>query len=276
MEVLGRSNRAACRIAGLNRGSWKYIPNKQRIDGPLRAAILAIAMKRRRYGQDRIFLALRREGWKDGVKRVRRIYRELGLNLRGKRRKKRASQVRVPLPAPKRPHELISMDFVHDYLASGRSFKCLNVVDEFTRECLAIEVDFGLPGERVKQVLERIVEERGKPGGIKSDNGPEFTGDALDAWAYARGISLDFIRPGKPMQNGYCESFNGKFRDECLNDNQFRTIVEAQTVIEAWRKDYNEERLHTSLGGRTPAEFAAEFRSNSQRKDTEELRLELA
>src|SRR5207244_3571108 len=135
-------------------------PLKQRDDGPLREAILAIAMKRRRYGQDRIFLALRREGWPDGVKRVRRIYRELGLSLGVKRRKKRAASVRVPLPAPSRPNELVSMDFVHERLVSGRSFKCLTVVDEFTRECLAIEVDFGLPGERVKQVWDRIIEER--------------------------------------------------------------------------------------------------------------------
>lgn len=159
------------------------------------------------------------------------------------------------------------MDFVHDRLASGRVFKCLVVVDEYSRECLAIEVDFGISGERVIRVLDRLIELRGKPEAIRSDNGPEFAGNALDAWAYRTGVKLDFIQPGKPTQNAYCESFNGKFREECLNDNQFQAVVEAQVVIEAWRVDYNEERPHSSLNGLTPSEFAAKLNNPKPQLD---------
>lgn len=202
-------------------------------------------------------MVLRREGWPDNYKRVRRVYRELGLSLRVKRRQKRAASVRVPMPAALRPYQTWSIDFVHDRLASGRVFKCLVVVDEYSRTCLALEVDFGISGERVIRVLDRAIELYGKPEAIRSDNGPEFAGNAMDAWAYKTGVKLDFIQPGKPTQNAYCESFNGRFREECLNDNQFQMLVEAQVVIEAWRTDYNDERPHGSLNGLTPSEFAA-------------------
>lgn len=158
------------------------------------------------------------------------------------------------------------MDFVHDRVVSGRVLKCLTIVDEFTRECLAIEVDSGLNGARVTRVLDGLIELRGKPLAIRSDNGPEFAGNATDAWAYQRGVKLDFIQPGKPTQNAYIESFNGRFREECLNENQFQTMVEAQVVIEAWRKDYNEERPHGSLKGLTPSEFAERHTTNEQVK----------
>ena len=148
------------------------------------------------------------------------------------------------------------MDFVWDRLQSGRRLKILNVIDDYTRECVAIEVDFGINGHRVIQTLERAMEERGKVVAIRSDNGPEFISNALDGWAYSNGIKLDFIRPGKPNDNAFVESFNDKFRQECLNDNQFLTLPEAQTVIEIWRRDFNEQRPHDSLDGMTPREFA--------------------
>lgn len=191
------------------------------------------------------------------IKRVRRIYNDEKLSLRLKRRQKRAAAVRVPLPVPTGPNQAISIDFVWDRLSCGRRLKMLTVVDDFTRECLAIRVDFGINGKAVTQVLDAIIELRGKFLGARMDNGAEFAGDEVDAWAYERGIRLDFIQPGKPNQNAYIESFNGRFREECLNDNQFRTLIEAQVVIEAWRKDYNDGRPHSSLDGQTPSEFAA-------------------
>ncbi len=245
----------------MSRSTWQYEPQRKRDDEPLKAAILKIAEKRRRFGQDRILLMLKREGWKDNHKRVSRVYGELGLSLRLKRRQKRSAAVRVPMPVPTRPNQVWSMDFVHDRLSSGRVLKCLVVVDEYSRECLAIEVDFGISGERVIRVLNRLIELRGKPEAIRSDNGPEFAGNALDAWAYSTGVKLDFIQPGKPTQNAYCESFNGRFREECLNDNQFLTLPEAQTTIEFWRRDFNDERPHSSLNGLTPSEFAAKLNS---------------
>lgn len=257
---MGRTQRGACRAVGLNRSTWQYRSNRKRDDEPLKAAIRKIAEKRRRFGQDRILLVLRREGWRDNHKRVSRVYSELGLSLRLKRRQKRSAAVRVPMALASRPNQVWSMDFVHDRLAPGRVFKCFVVVDEYSRECLAIEVDFGISGDRVIRVLDRLLELRGKPEAIRSDNGPEFAGNALDAWAYRTGVKLDFIQPGKPTQNAYCESFNGRFREECLNDNQFQTLVETQVVIEAWRTDYNEERPHGSLNGLTPSEFAAKLK----------------
>lgn len=160
------------------------------------------------------------------------------------------------MPAPTGPNQVWSMDFVWDWLRTGRKLKMLTVVDDFTRECVAIEVGFGINGQRLTEVLDRLMEERGKVAALRSDNGPEFAGNAMDAWAYERGVKLDFIRPGKPNDNAFVESFNGKFRMECLNDNQFLTLAEAQAIIEAWRKDYNEARPHDSLKGRTPLEFA--------------------
>jgi putative transposase len=241
----------------MHKNTWTYKPRPKRDDSALRQAIIEIAQKRRRFGHQRIYTILRRGGWKDNIKRVRRIYREEGLSLRLKRRKKMASIARVPMPAATGPNQTWSMDFVHDRLVSERAFKCLTIVDEYTRESLAIEVDAGISGERVTRVLERIIELRGKPGSIRSDNGPEFAGNTMDAWAYRLGLKLDFIQPGRPTQNAYIESFNGRFREECLNENQFRSLIEAQVVIKAWRKDYNDERPHGSLNGLTPREFAA-------------------
>ena len=209
-------------------------------------------------------------------KRVQRIYIEEKLSLRLKRRKKQASAVRVPLPTPTGPNQVWSIDFVWDWLRVGRRLKMLTVVDDFTRECLAIEVNFGLNGKAVTRVLDRLIEQRGAIAGIRSDNGPEFAGNEMDAWAYSKGVKLDFIRPGKPNENAFIESFNGRLREECLNDNQFLTLAEAQTIIEAWRRDYNDERPHSSLDGLTPSEFAARHTTMLNKLTLEKRQLELA
>jgi putative transposase len=211
-------------------------------------------------GAPRLHVLLRREGWAVNHKRVERLYRQEGLSLRRKRRKKAASHLRVVLPAPTRINERWSMDFVTDSLVNGRRFRALTIVDDHSRESVAIESDFSLTGERVARLLDRLEAMRGLPEVITVDNGPEFAGRALDAWAYARNIKLHFIRPGKPVENAYIESFNGRFRDECLNEHVFRTIDEARIVIEAWRDDYNRHRPHSSLGNLTPEEFARQER----------------
>lgn len=193
------------------------------------------------------------------LKRVYWVYRVEGLMVRRRRRKK-VSVVRVPMALPERLNELWSMDFLNDALAGGRRYRILSLQDTFSRECLALEVDMSLPAARVIRVLERVALERGLPERIRIDNGPEFVSQALDQWAYARGIRLEFIQPGKPTQNAFIESFNGRFRDECLNSHWFTTLPQAQREIEIFRVDYNEVRPHRSLGKRTPCEFAAQLR----------------
>ena len=189
-------------------------------------------------------------------KRTERIYREEGLALRRKRRRKGAAGLRVVMPEPQRPNERWSMDFVTDSIVSGRRFRALTIVDDYSRECPAIEVDTSLGSARVVNVLERLAETRGLPQVITTDNGPEFAGKTLDEWAYSKGVKLNFIRPGKPMENAFAESFNGRFRDECLNTNWFISLKHAREVIEDWRKDYNEVRPHSALKDHTPREYA--------------------
>jgi putative transposase len=197
--------------------------------------------------------------WVVNHKRVYRIYREEGLAMRRKKRKRFRAEARVPLVLLTRENQLWTMDFTRDSLASGRPFRTLNLMDGFTREAPRIEVDTSLPGSRVVQMLEEVAQEWGYPEAIQVDNGPEFVSQAVDQWAYAHGVALHFIEPGKPVQNAFIESFNGKFRDECLNQNWFVSLEEARRTIEAWRVDYNTVRPHSSLGYRTPAEFAAEI-----------------
>jgi putative transposase len=200
---------------------------------------------------------LRREGHEVNHKLVYRVYRAEGLAVRRKKRKRIAASLRVVPPPPIAPRQQWTRDFTKDSLASGRGFRTLNVVDTFTRECLVIEVDHSLPGGRVVRVLERLRELHGLPEVIRIDNGSEFTSHVVDAWAYQRSIKLDFIRPGKPTDNGYIESFNGKFRDERLNENWFLSLDDAKAKIEAYRVDYNHVRPHSSLDNQTPIEFAS-------------------
>ena len=244
----------ACGLVGISRALYRY--QAKRSDDALRTRIESIAAQKHRYGYRRIQDLLQREGWSVNIKRTYRIYREAGLAVR--RRKRSASLERHPLPLPHAPNVNWSMDFVADSLAGGRRLRCLAIVDNFSRECLAIEVDTSITGTRVKRVLEHLTQVRGLPRAIQVDNGPEFAGKILDAWAYESKVQLAFIRPGKPIENAYIESFNGRFRDECLNEHWFFTIDHARVVIEAWRKEYNEQRPHSSLNYLTPKQFATQ------------------
>jgi putative transposase len=196
--------------------------------------------------------------WVVNHKRVYRLYREEGLAMRRRKSKRFRAEARVPLELPTRVNQMWTMDFTRDSLASGRKFRTLNLMDGYTREALWIEVDNSLPGLRVVRVLERVAQERSVPEAIQVDNGPEFISRVVDQWAYANGVALHFIDPGKPVQNAFIESFNGKFRDECLNQNWHTSLGDARRIIEAWRVDYNTVRPHSSLGYRTPEEYAAE------------------
>jgi putative transposase len=218
---------------------------------------------------------LRREGWLVNHKRIARIYREEHLQVRTKRRKKMTSGARVPLSMPAAANERWSMDFVMDATSLGRRVRILAIVDDYTRECLAVEVDTSISGLRVARVLDRLLELRGKPKGITVDNGPEFAGRALDTWAYNNKVRLNFIRPGKPVENAYIESFNGRLRDECLNSHEFGSLQEARGIIEVWREDYNEKRPHGSLNDMTPTEFARQAMEKIQSSGTEGANLQL-
>jgi len=258
-DGFGVSQRRACHVLGAARSSVRYTRERGG-DDPIREPLRAVAARRRRWGYRRLALLLRRDGWRVNDKRVYRLYRMDGLAVRRRKRKKLAAGRRLALPAPTGANQRWSMDFMGDTLASGRTFRTLNLVDDCTRECVAILVDTSLTGARVVRLLDALAATRGLPAIIVVDNGPEFTGKALDAWAYARGVQLHFIRPGKPVDNAFIESFNGKFRDECLNEHWFRDLTDARETIETWRHDYNDVRPHSALGNRTPTEFATSLR----------------
>ncbi len=258
-----RSERRACGLIGMHRGSWRYRP-RERDDAALRTRLRELAGERPRFGYRRLPRLLRREKengraqWVVNHKRVYRLYREEGLAMRRKKRKRLRAEARVPLVLPTRANEVWTMDFTRDSLASGRKFRTRNLMDGYTREAPRIEVDTSLPGLRVVRMLDGVAQERGLPQAMPVDNGPEFISRAVDQWAYAHGVALHFIEPGKPVQHAFIESFNGKFRDECLNQNWFVSLEDARRIIEAWRMDYNTVRPHSSLGYLTPKEFAAE------------------
>lgn len=241
-------------MAGCARSVAQY--RLKRTDDPhVVERLTAIAMERRRFGYRRLTIMLRREGMVVNHKRVHRIYRKLGLQLRP-RRKRGVRYVRGnAVPPVSRANERWSVDFVHDRLSNGRKFRALTIVDDFSRECIAIEVDFSFPSARFVRALEQIASTRNLPRTIKSDNGSEFTSELMLRWSAERNIELHFIEPGRPMQNASVESFNGRFRDELLNEHAFPTIFHARSSIERWRIDYNEHRPHTQLNGLTPAEF---------------------
>ena len=261
----GLSERQACGLLGMHRASWRYARQEPK-DAPLRERLRELAGERVRFGYRRLWAMLRRERNADGTrrwpvnhKRVHRIYREEGLAMKRKESKRLRSVARTPLQLPTRANEVWTMDFTKDHLASGRAFRTLNLMDGYTREALWIEADTSLPGQRVVRVLEWLKQTRGVPEVIQVDNGPEFISQAVDQWAFAHGVRLHFIEPGKPVQNAFIESFNGKFRDECLNQNWFVDLRDARRIIEGWRVDYNTARPHSSLGYRTPEEFAVEM-----------------
>ncbi len=240
----GLSQRRACRLANLNLSTWQYKARKQ-VSTDLRDRIIELAAERRRFGYHRLYILLRREGWIVNHKAVHQIYCEEGLQVRKRKRKRIAPAERQPIILPVSTNERWSMDFVSDGLSNGRRFRTLNIVDDYSRECPVIEVDTSLPGTRVVRVLERMAETRGLPKTIVVDN-------VLYSEAYRNHVRLHFIEPGKPVQNAFVESFNGKFRDECLNEHWFTSMADARRTIEEWRIDYNTRRPHSSLGYLTP------------------------
>ena len=248
----------SCGLIGISRSLYQY-ESKRTDDAPLKERLTALAGQKRRYGYRRLHVLLLREGWLLNWKRTYRVYREAGLMVRRRKRKRIAGIERQDKVMTTGPNQSWSMDFVSDGFVDGRRLRCLNIVDDFTKECLAIEVDTSLPGRRVVSVLERLAEMRGLPRSITVDNGPEFISKALDAWAYEQRLTLRFIEPGKPQQNAYIESFNGKFRDECLNEHWFLSMRHARAVIADWRMEYNEERPHSALDYQTPKEFVERF-----------------
>jgi len=241
----------------MNRATY-YYRSRAKDYGALKMLLRDLGMSRVRFGYLRLTVMLRREGWEVGKKLVYRLYREQGLTMRTKKRRKLASEQRGVVEAAERPNERWSMDFITDQLEDGRYFRTLTVVDQYTRECPVLEVAHSLTATKVVDALERVAVQRGYPASITVDNGSEFSSRVMDAWAYKHGVKLDFIRPGKPVENGYIESFNGRLRDECLNVELFWDIQDARLKLEKWRLDYNEHRPHSSLANLPPAAFAKE------------------
>jgi putative transposase len=257
-DAFGVSERRGCRALRFHRSSHRTVGRRDD-QAPLRQRIEEIAAVRIRYGYPRIHVLLQREGWKVNRKRVYRLYRVEGLNLRRKRPRRHVTAARrSERDVAGEPNQQWSMDFVSDALFDGRRIRALTLVDNFTREALAIVVDGGIRGEHVVQAVEQVAAQRGAPRLIRVDNGPEFVSKVLDRWAYERGVTLDFSRPGKPTDNCFVESFNGRLRDECLNTHWFLSVEDAKAKIEAWRRDYNAFRPHSALGQLTPQEFAAQ------------------
>lgn len=249
------SERRACGLVQVCRATVRYEAHGLE-DESVRQRLRELAALRKRFGYRRLGLLLRREGVVVNHKRVYRLYREEGLSLRRRKRKRLTSEGRGPGEAATRANQVWSLDFVSDSTATSRRLKLLTVVDTYTRESLVVEVDTSISGERMARVLDRVIAIRGaQPEEIVMDNGPEMTSRALDQWAYERGVRLRFIAPGKPVQNCYIESFNGRLRDECLNQHWFRNVADARQIVEEWRLDYNRARPHSSLGGLTPEEY---------------------
>jgi putative transposase len=256
------SQRRACRTTNCHRKTAAHL-SRRADDAPLRARLKELAHENVRWGYKLLWGALRGQDFVVNHKKVYRLYKEEKLELRRKGKKRFKSELRGQPQKPITPCQLWTMDFVSDALCDGRSFRTLNLVDSFTRQCLAIETDTSLGGERVVRVLDDVVAQRGKPQVIQIDNGPEFRSKALDVWACQNGVKLHFIEPGKPTQNGLIESFNGRFRDECLNQEWFSSLKEARQLIEAWRVGYNSKRPHSSLGYLPPDVWAKRHAESS-------------
>ena len=258
------SERRACTVIAADRKMVRY-RSRRPADSELRGRLRELANQRRRFGYRRLFILLRREGEPSGINRIYRLYREEGLMVRKRRGRRKALGTRAPILVEARPNARWSLDFVHDQLANGRRFRILNVVDDVTRECLGAVPDVSISGARVVRELSAIVASRGKPGMIVSDNGTELTSNAILTWSADMKIEWHYIMPGKPMQNGYIESFNGRMRDELLNESLFLGLADARAAIAAWVADYNNARPHSSLDYRTPAAFAAHLNATGPR-----------
>jgi putative transposase len=250
----------------LVRSSQRYESRRDPQEG-LRRKLKDLAATYVRYGYRRLTVLLKREGWKVNAKRIYRLYREEGLIVRTKQRKKIARRQRIPAPMATRPNQCWSMDFVSDKLANGRSIRILTVVDQFTRECVALSADRSMSGAKVVEALQQALSEcGGAPESITCDNGSEFAGRALEAWSMVRGIQLIFIRPGRPVENGFIESFNGRLRDECLNVEWFTSLDDTRAKLASWRHHYNHQRPHSALKDQTPASVAAQHRGETERR----------
>lgn len=272
MEWFEVSCQRACGLLVLQRSSFYYRSRKKE-HVALKMRLKELAMVRVRFGYPRLTVLLKREGWAVGKKLVYRLYRELGLEMRSKKRRKLASANRGLVERATQPNERWSMDFMTDRLQGGRYFRTLTVIDQFTRECLKLEVAHHMSGARVVESLERVAELRGYPNSITVDNGTEFCSRAVDAWAYRNQVRLDFIRPGRPVENGLIESFNGRLRDECLNVHLFWSVEDARVKLETWREDYNTERPHSALANLPPAAFAASTVRKEKQHENRELLL---
>jgi putative transposase len=260
MEEHQLSERRACSLVGLSRDSYRNPPQPDQLTRDLGERIVDIAHVRRRFGYRRIHDLLRSEFPGVNHKRVYRLYKNANLAVRRRKKVKRPPNERVPLQIARKVNDVWSMGFVSDSLSNGRRIKCLTVADDFSHECVDIAVDFGISGQYVTRLLDQAAIFRGYPVAVRTDNGPEFTSRAFLAWTTLHGIRHILIQPGRPMQNGYIESFNGKFRDECLNEQWFQSLPQARDCIAEWRKDYNEVRPHSSLGRIPPAQFAQQQR----------------
>lgn len=249
------SERRACSVASLQRSSRRYKGRHDR-DSSLRVVLKEAAARFRRWGYRRLLWLLNDEGHFIGKTKLQRLYREEGLQIGRRKRKQKVAAVRVPLDKPNKPNMRWSCDFVHDRTESGKTVRIFNVIDDYSRECLAAEVDTSMSGYRVARVFERIMKTRGKPNGIVMDNGPEFTSVALNTWAKKKEVALCFIEPGKPQQNGYVESFNRSMRDECLNEELFTDVSHANVSVQLWRHHYNTMRPHSSLNNQSPRSYA--------------------
>jgi putative transposase len=270
--VMGLSERRACSIVGVDRKTARYSPRRP-ADAKLRQTLRDLANERRRFGYRRLFVLLRQAGETSGKNRIYRLYREEGLTVRKRRARRRAVGTRAPIPIEARPNARWSLDFVHDQFACGRRFRILDIVDDVTRECLAAPPDTSISGKRVARELTTLIAKRGKPGMIVSDNGTEFTSNAILSWASEHRIEWRYIAPGKPMQNGFCESFNGRMRDELLNETLFFGLDHARAKIDVWANDYNHQRPHSSLGYATPVEYAANLAATGDRlRNPDQLR----
>jgi putative transposase len=251
----GYSERRACRLIGVDRTAFQYRPRRLE-DADVRSRLRELANERRRFGYRRLAVMLKRDGLRLNLKKVYRLYKEERLSVRKRGGRKRALGTRAPMAIPQGVNQRWSIDFVQDALDDGRRFRLLNVVDDFTRECLASVLDTSLSGVRVVRELDRLCALRGSPAMIVSDNGTELTSHAVLRWVEETGIEWHYIAPGKPVQNAFVESFNGRLRDECLNEHVFRSLSQARAIVEAWRIDYNTVRPHSSLGGLAPSVFA--------------------
>lgn len=253
------SERRACELVGLERSVARYRSRRCVHDAALRERMRELAAQYRRYGYLRLHVLLRQEGLVMNRKRTYRVYRAEGLSVRKRLRRRLPQRERLPITVPDRPNHRWSIDFVSDQLWTGRRFRALCIVDDCTKECLAIYVDFSISGLRLSYLLEALARSRGPPREIVLDNGPEMTSKAMFVWAQTHAVWLRFIQPGKPVQNAFAESFTGRLRDECLNEHWFGSLLEARRLIEEWRCHYNERRPHSSLGYQTPATYARQF-----------------